>query len=29
MTGPGELVDVVVTERGIAINPGGRTCSMP
>jgi citrate lyase subunit alpha/citrate CoA-transferase len=21
MTGPGELIDVVVTERGIAINP--------
>src|SRR5437660_10196379 len=22
MTGPGEMIDVVVTERGIAINPG-------
>jgi len=29
MTGPGEMIDVVVTERGIAINPGARTCSTP
>jgi hypothetical protein len=27
LTGPGELVDVVVTERGIAINPRRATCS--
>jgi citrate lyase subunit alpha / citrate CoA-transferase len=27
LTGPGELIDVVVTERGIAINPRARTCS--